>query len=194
MRPLFAASTLMLLSACSTLPNPDPNQAWVDLTPVDETSLHAVQVDERDWADTRYFEVAPGSHELTVRYQFPVTPSNIGPVNEPLWRLPLGPQFAGEMKSDLADLRNTGKTTGASTAAWFLQQFVGETPWAHIDIAGNALATLPGAEEHYRAKLQLVILIHHQHLLLCQQQMPRDHHHLLGGITKDLRLDKTAEA
>jgi len=86
MRPLFAASTLMLLSACSTLPDPDPNQAWVDLTPVDETSLHAVQVDERDWADTRYFEVAPGSHELTVRYQFPVTPSNIGPVDEPLWR------------------------------------------------------------------------------------------------------------
>ncbi|MDD1961369.1 MAG: hypothetical protein WCC62_13320 [Pseudomonas capeferrum] len=86
MRPLFAASTLMLLSACSTLPDPDPNQAWVDLTPLDETSLHAVQVDERDWADTRYFEVAPGSHELTVRYQFPVTPSNIGPVNEPLWR------------------------------------------------------------------------------------------------------------
>lgn len=86
MRPLFAASTLMLLSACSTLPDPDPSQAWVDLTPLDETSLHAVQVDERDWADTRYFEVAPGSHELTVRYQFPVTPSNIGPVNEPLWR------------------------------------------------------------------------------------------------------------
>ncbi|HCU65061.1 MAG TPA: leucyl aminopeptidase [Rheinheimera sp.] len=62
-------------------------------------------------------------------------------VNEPLWRLPLGPQFASEMKSDLADLRNTGKTTGASTAAWFLQQFVGQTPWAHIDIAGNALAS-----------------------------------------------------
>ena len=62
-------------------------------------------------------------------------------VNEPLWRLPLGPQFAGEMKSDLADLRNICKTTGASTAAWFLQQFVGKTPWAHIDIAGNALAS-----------------------------------------------------
>lgn len=62
-------------------------------------------------------------------------------VNEPLWRLPLGPQFAGEMKSEIADLRNTGKTTGASTAAWFLQQFVGNTRWAHIDIAGNALAS-----------------------------------------------------
>lgn len=86
MRLLFAVGTLMLLSACSTLPAPDPNQAWVELAPQDETSLHAVQVDERDWVDSRYFEVTPGSHELTVRYQFPVTPSNIGPVNEPLWR------------------------------------------------------------------------------------------------------------
>ena len=43
-------------------------------------------MDERDWADTRYFEVPPGSHELTVRYQFPVAPSNIGPVDAPLWR------------------------------------------------------------------------------------------------------------
>lgn len=60
---------------------------------------------------------------------------------EPLWRLPLSDEFAGEMKSDIADLRNTGKTTGASTAAWFLKQFAGDTPWAHIDIAGNALSS-----------------------------------------------------
>lgn len=59
---------------------------------------------------------------------------------EPLWRLPLSDEFADEMKSDIADLRNTGKTTGASTAAWFLKQFAGDTPWAHLDIAGNALA------------------------------------------------------
>ncbi len=61
-------------------------------------------------------------------------------VDEELWRLPLNSKFADEMKSDIADLSNTGKTTGASTAAWFLQQFTGDTPWAHIDIAGNALA------------------------------------------------------
>lgn len=60
---------------------------------------------------------------------------------EPLWRLPLSDEFAGELKSDIADLRNTGKTTGASTAAWFLKQFAGDTPWAHLDIAGNALAS-----------------------------------------------------
>ena len=60
---------------------------------------------------------------------------------EPLWRLPLSDEFASELKSDVADLRNTGKTTGASTAAWFLKQFAGDTPWAHVDIAGNALAS-----------------------------------------------------
>ena len=86
MRTRFAVGTLMLLSGCATLPDPDPNQAWIDLAPHDNASLHAVQVDERAWADNRYFEVQPGNHELTVRYQFAVTPSNIGPVDEPLWR------------------------------------------------------------------------------------------------------------
>lgn len=62
-------------------------------------------------------------------------------VDEEVWRLPLNSKLKGEMKSDLADLSNTGKTTGASTAAWFLQQFTGDTPWAHLDIAGNALAS-----------------------------------------------------
>lgn len=62
-------------------------------------------------------------------------------VDEEVWRLPLNDKLKGEMKSDLADLSNTGKTAGASTAAWFLQQFTGDTPWAHLDIAGNALAS-----------------------------------------------------
>ncbi len=86
MRTLFVVGTLGLLGGCSSLPDPDPNQAWVDLAPHQDTALHAVQVDERDWADKRYFEVAPGSHELTVRYLFAVDPSNIGPSSEPLWR------------------------------------------------------------------------------------------------------------
>ncbi|QXH51612.1 hypothetical protein KSS94_00220 [Pseudomonas fakonensis] len=86
MRTRFAVGTLMLLSGCTTLPDPDPTQAWVDLAAHDNASLHAVQVDERDWADNRYFQVPPGSHELTVRYQFAVAPGNIGPVAEPLWR------------------------------------------------------------------------------------------------------------
>ncbi|MEM9101219.1 MAG: leucyl aminopeptidase [Pseudomonadota bacterium] len=60
-------------------------------------------------------------------------------VNEPVWRLPLG--YKDMLKSPIADLRNTGKGgPSATTAATFLQQFVGDTPWLHIDIAGNALA------------------------------------------------------
>jgi leucyl aminopeptidase len=62
-------------------------------------------------------------------------------VDEELWQLPLNSKFADEMKSDIADLNNSGKTTGASSAAWFLQQFTGDTPWAHLDIAGNALSS-----------------------------------------------------
>ncbi|WP_133405314.1 leucyl aminopeptidase [Parashewanella tropica] len=61
-------------------------------------------------------------------------------VNENLWRLPLG--YKSALKSGIADLRNTGSSgPGATTAATFLQQFAGDTKWAHIDIAGNALAS-----------------------------------------------------
>ena len=60
-------------------------------------------------------------------------------VNEKLWRLPLSNDMRPELTSRIADLRNTGKSAGASTAALFLQQFVKTTPFAHIDIAGNAL-------------------------------------------------------
>ncbi|SHG78861.1 leucyl aminopeptidase [Ferrimonas marina] len=59
-------------------------------------------------------------------------------VNEPVWQLPLG--YEEMLESDIADLRNTGKGgPSATTAATFLQHFVGDTPWLHIDIAGNAL-------------------------------------------------------
>ncbi|TPH14599.1 leucyl aminopeptidase family protein [Litorilituus lipolyticus] len=61
-------------------------------------------------------------------------------VNEPVWRLPLG--YKDRLKSTIADLRNTGKGgPSATTAATFLQQFAGDTPWIHIDMAGNALAS-----------------------------------------------------
>jgi leucyl aminopeptidase len=56
---------------------------------------------------------------------------------ENVWHLPSGDEYADEMKSKIADLRNTGgRWGGASTAAAFLRQFVGETTWAHLDIAG----------------------------------------------------------
>ncbi|MDI6447537.1 leucyl aminopeptidase [Anaerobaca lacustris] len=56
---------------------------------------------------------------------------------ENVWHLPSGDEYADEMKSKIADLRNTGgRWGGACTAAAFLRQFVGETKWAHLDIAG----------------------------------------------------------
>lgn len=58
---------------------------------------------------------------------------------EPLWRLPLGPEYAKQLKSEVADLKNVGgREAGTITAACYLQEFVGETPWAHLDIAGTA--------------------------------------------------------
>jgi len=58
---------------------------------------------------------------------------------ERVWPLPLFEEHRKAMKSEVADLRNTGgRDAGASTAAAFLQAFVGDVPWAHLDIAGTA--------------------------------------------------------
>lgn len=56
---------------------------------------------------------------------------------ERLWHLPCDDEFVEEMKSKIADLKNTGgKWGGACTAAAFLSQFVDKAKWAHIDMAG----------------------------------------------------------
>jgi len=56
---------------------------------------------------------------------------------EPVWPLPVDPDHLRELKSDIADLKNIGERWGgASVAAAFLREFVGEVEWAHLDIAG----------------------------------------------------------
>jgi leucyl aminopeptidase len=56
---------------------------------------------------------------------------------ERAWRMPLDDDYKEGLKSQVADLKNVGgKWGGAVTAAKFLQQFVGKTPWVHLDIAG----------------------------------------------------------
>ena len=56
-----------------------------------------------------------------------------------VWRLPLGELYDKQIESDFADVKNTGgKYGGAITAAAFLQKFVKDVPWAHLDIAGTA--------------------------------------------------------
>lgn len=58
---------------------------------------------------------------------------------EPLWRLPLGKEYTKQIESQVADIKNTGgKSAGTITAAAYLQKFVGDTPWVHLDIAGTA--------------------------------------------------------
>ncbi|HYP20309.1 MAG TPA: leucyl aminopeptidase [Chloroflexia bacterium] len=58
---------------------------------------------------------------------------------EALWPMPLYPEFTDKLKSNIADMMNTGgRFGGALTAGAFLQQFVGDTPWVHLDIAGTA--------------------------------------------------------
>jgi leucyl aminopeptidase len=59
---------------------------------------------------------------------------------ELLWRLPLGKDYEKHIRSDIADIKNVGRgrEAGSTAGAVFLQQFVGDTPWAHLDIAGTA--------------------------------------------------------
>ncbi len=60
---------------------------------------------------------------------------------ESFWRMPLLEDLAESLKSDIADLKHTGDRYGGSiTAALFLREFVGKTPWIHCDIAGPVLS------------------------------------------------------
>ena len=58
---------------------------------------------------------------------------------EKMWRLPLDAEYQEQIRSTIADIQNTGgRWGGAVTAAMFLKEFVEETPWIHLDIAGTA--------------------------------------------------------
>jgi len=69
---------------------------------------------------------------------------------ERVWELPLWDEYYEQIKSDVADLKNTGgRPAGTITAAAFLSRFVGNTPWAHLDIAGSMWSD---DARHYIAK------------------------------------------
>ena len=69
---------------------------------------------------------------------------------EPVWPLPLFDEYAEQLRSDTADLTNTGgRPGGAITAGMFLKTFSGGLPWAHLDIAGTAWDDAP---KPYHAK------------------------------------------
>jgi leucyl aminopeptidase len=63
----------------------------------------------------------------------------LGEAGEKMWRLPLDEEYKEQIKSNIADIMNTGgRWGGAITAAMFLKEFVEDTPWIHLDIAGTA--------------------------------------------------------
>jgi leucyl aminopeptidase len=67
--------------------------------------------------------------------------TNALPVSgEKFWRMPCTDDYREQIRSQIADIMNTGGSRygGATTAAMFLKEFVGETPWIHLDIAGTA--------------------------------------------------------
>jgi leucyl aminopeptidase len=68
-----------------------------------------------------------------------------GAMGEPVWQLPMFPEYDEQIKSEVADIKNVGEGRwgGAITAAKFLERFVGSIPWTHIDIAGPAFAEKP---------------------------------------------------
>ena len=63
---------------------------------------------------------------------------------EPLWRMPLEHRYLKQLESPVADACNNPGSPGAITAALFLQPFVGDLAWAHLDIAGPARASADG--------------------------------------------------
>jgi leucyl aminopeptidase len=68
---------------------------------------------------------------------------------EKVWRLPLGAAYDKLIDSKFADMKNTGGRHGGSiTAAQFLKRFVGDTPWAHLDVAGVAMSSPPTEINH----------------------------------------------
>jgi leucyl aminopeptidase len=58
---------------------------------------------------------------------------------ERIWPLPMWEEYRDLIKSDIADVKNSGgRPAGSITAGWFLREFVEGFPWAHLDIAGTA--------------------------------------------------------
>jgi leucyl aminopeptidase len=74
--------------------------------------------------------------------------------SEQIWQLPIDDDFMDMVKSDVADIKNigVGRAAGAITAAAFLANAVGNTPWAHFDIAGTAWIQTGSKPKSYNPK------------------------------------------
>lgn len=69
------------------------------------------------------------------------------------WTMPMDEEYREQIKSDWADIKNSGgRPAGSITAAWFLRNFVDTTPWAHLDIAGSVGLLGDAKERGYQNK------------------------------------------
>ena len=69
--------------------------------------------------------------------------------DEPVWRMPLGPDYEKHIETKNADIKNVGegRLAGSISAAEFLKCFVNDKPWCHIDIAGTAMGGMGGKDD-----------------------------------------------
>ncbi len=78
---------------------------------------------------------------------------------ERVTELPLWEEYEEQIRSDVADVKNTGgRPAGAITAGLFLQHFIGDYPWAHIDIAGVGINPKPYAGTGFGARLMVELV------------------------------------
>lgn len=77
MRATLLSLCLLILPGCALLGGPDAERAWVDLQSAADNRLMALELDGSPWTRS-YFQLAPGAHQLAVRYHFAVNPRDIG--------------------------------------------------------------------------------------------------------------------
>ncbi|MBM7117736.1 leucyl aminopeptidase [Archangium primigenium] len=84
-----------------------------------------------------YIVGAFGDHDATVNEVL----ESARAAGEEMWRLPVTELQKDALRSEIADMKNSGERwAGATNAALFLKEFVGETPWVHLDIAGPSIS------------------------------------------------------
>ena len=135
-RDTDAEGRLVLADALAYAATLEPD-AIVDLATLTGTAIHAVG----------HYAAAMMGTDAELLDALRVAADSAG---EPLWELPLWPDLERMLDTPVADLNNTGDGAGGGsiTAGLFLKRFVGDIPWAHLDIAGPAFLAAEQAQ-HY---------------------------------------------
>jgi leucyl aminopeptidase len=116
----------LVMADALVLATEEPNDAIVDIATLTGACMRAL--------GTQVAGVMGNNQALVDRIRIAAEA-----VDEPVWQLPLERRYRKELDSTVADIKNLGgANAGAITAALFLAEFVGDVPWAHLDIAGTA--------------------------------------------------------